>query len=93
MNPRLQGKKPCAQPTKLNDPHWDKSRRKLGQASNNTIGKVDKTLFRFITMFCGIDNIMQNIPRNQIVPIPHDIVMDLNNVMEAQNQIKVGRPR
>ena len=93
LNPRLQGKKPCAQPTKLDDPYWDKLRRKPGQALNNTIGKVDKTLFIFITIFCGTDSIMQNISHNQIPPIPYNIVMDLNNVMDAQNKIKVGRPR
>ena len=41
------------------------------------------TLFRFITMFYGTDNITQNNPHIQIEygSVPQNIVMDLNNVM------------
>ena len=45
------------------------------------------TLFKSITMFYGIDNIPWNIPifsskyGEYFVLIPHNIVMDLNNVM------------
>ena len=33
-------------------------------------------------MFCGIDNILWNVLRNTIkLSIPHDVVMELNNVV------------
>ena len=41
------------------------------------------TLFRSMTMLCGIDNILQDILifRLNVKTIPHNIVLDLNNVM------------
>ena len=50
------------------------------------------TLFRSITMLCGIDNILQNISSFSVnggifhirLSVPHNVVMDLNNVMFSQ---------
>ncbi len=51
---------------------------------------IDIRLFGSITMLCGIDNIMQNIFHISyrtwgifyiILSVPHNIVMDMNNVM------------
>ena len=53
--------------------------------------KHDITLCRFITMFCGTNNIMWTIPHIQsyiwgifrmILSVPQNIVMNMNNVMD-----------
>ena len=54
------------------------------------------TLFRSITMFCGSDNTLQNIPHIQFewwyIPQnnvgPQNIGMDVNNVMWAKSQVQ-----
>ena len=45
----------------------------------NSLSKCIITLFKAITMFCGTDNVLQNIPHIQ--SDPQNNVMSLNNVM------------